>query len=117
MNAGGGEETEYKIQSCHTLCKKLPLLSPLEEIYKEATTVKNQAFNQSTTTLIETVAKGETKSIKDAVNTMFNRVCDAAAQVDRLSVNDALKDCFVVFCIDGAEHDNTVKNKSNIITY
>ena len=56
---------------------------------------------------ILTTAKGASTSMTNALKMLVERTKEIVRQVSGLTIEDTLKDCFLVFCFDGAVHENT----------
>ena len=67
--------------------------------------------------LVKITEKGATATIDDAIGLTLDHICSTIAQFDDLTLDKAFEKCFIVFCMNGAEHNNTGKSKENFITY
>ena len=56
-------------------------------------------------------------NIEDALNILLKRMEKIVEQVEGMTMERALENCFIIYCMDGAEHDNTGNSKANVITY
>ena len=105
------------------MSKNLPSLSPIETTYKELVVelLPTSALQNHPCTnqprLVNVVAKGATTSINEAVNIIIDHIKGIVAHVEGMTIEQALDKCFLLLCMDRAEHDNTGKSKENVITY
>ena len=114
------EREEKKIYSSHhALSKNLPPCSNIEVEY----VALNPRHNPDTEAgrreplRINVVGKGVTTDTTDAIRLLMKRTEDIVLQVDGLTIEKALEDCFVIYCFDGAVHENTSQVNKNVITY
>ena len=119
MNAN--REKNDKLKSYHILSKNLPDLqlieTTFEELRKPTVEEKTTRAKNPPAKLVKVVAKGATMILDDAIKILVDRVETIVKQVENLTLEQALEDCFVTYCMDGAEHNNTGYNKENFITY
>lgn len=104
------EAGKKKYKSHHMLAKNLPKVHKMQGTY----TKKAEDDEEDDT---EVICHGAYTDISDCIKLLLQRVKKIVDQVSDLTMDEALKDCFVIYCLDGAVHDNTSRKNSGVITY
>lgn len=116
MNKGNGGK---KYKSHHVLSKSIP---PNHEISVDYVAINPKHDPETIVGRLEPKrinvnAKGAAILTNDAMSLLIDKTKKAVEQVEGLTLDDALKDSFIIYCFDGAVHENTSHLNKNIITY
>ena len=103
----------------YTLSKDLPQSQPIEVEYLALNPQHNldTKAGRRKPVRINVTGKGVTILTTDALALVMQRTKDIVAQVPGLTMERALEDCILVYCFDGAVHENTSQINKQVITY